>query len=137
MARVLASTAEQAHDGASVVTDESKREAFATLEASERGSLPREISQLWPKETELVGILGQPGEHIHPTPVLRRIVEAGVRQHLRHVVASRDIAIWEMDVTNPADKPNPCPSTLAWLMLRNGRVQRLRVVFPQPTLPGQ
>ncbi|MEV7238168.1 sigma-70 family RNA polymerase sigma factor [Streptomyces sp. NPDC051020] len=133
MARALRATAEQAYDDASAVTEESRREAVATLEASERGPLPREIAELWPKETELVGILSQPGERIHPTPALRRILDAGVRQHLRHVVASSDIAIWEMDVTNPADKVDPCPSTLAWLMFReDGRVQRLRVVFPRP-----
>ncbi|WP_406186787.1 hypothetical protein [Streptomyces sp. NBC_01006] len=53
------------------------------------------------------------------------------RQHVRHVVASRSITIWEMDVTNPVGIDNPCPPSLAWLMLRrNGRVQSLRVVFP-------
>ena len=71
------------------------------------------------------------GERIHPIPVMRQILEDGVRQHLRHVVAGRDITIWEMDVTNPDGAVNPCPPTLAWLMFRqNGRVQRLRVVFP-------
>ncbi|MGW5657847.1 carboxylesterase family protein [Streptomyces humi] len=38
-----------------------------------------------------------------------------------------------LDVTNPAGIPNPCPPTLAWLMIRrNRRVRTLRVVFPQP-----
>lgn len=38
-----------------------------------------------------------------------------------------------MDVTNPVGAPKPCPPTLAWLMFRqNGKVQRLRVVFPGP-----
>ncbi|MGW7048945.1 RNA polymerase sigma factor [Streptomyces avermitilis] len=131
MARVLLSTATQAHGDASVLTEESRHEAVATLQASEHGTLPREISELWPTETELIGTLSRPGERIHPVPVMRQILEAGVRQHLRHVVASRDITIWEMDVTNPVGAVNPCPPTLAWLMFRqNGRVQRLRVVFP-------
>jgi len=135
MAQLLMSTATQTHDDASALTKESRHEALATLQASERGFLPREISELWPAETELVGILGRPGERIHPTPVLRRTLEAGVRQHVRHVVASRDITIWEMDVTNPVGAVNPCPPKLAWLMFRrDGRVQRLRVVFPGPSL---
>lgn len=44
---MLTSTATQAHDDASALTDESRHEAVATLQASERGSLPREISELW------------------------------------------------------------------------------------------
>ncbi|KUN04797.1 hypothetical protein AQI95_18070 [Streptomyces yokosukanensis] len=133
MAQVLLSTATQSHDDATALTEESRHEAVATLRASERGALPREISELWPAETELVGILGRPGERIHPTPVMGEVLEKGVRQHLRHVVASRDITIWEMDVTNPVDATDPCPPTLAWLMFRrDGRVQRLRVVFPGP-----
>jgi RNA polymerase sigma-70 factor (ECF subfamily) len=56
-----------------------------------------------------------------------------VTQHLRHVVASRDITIWEMDAVNPAGIPNPCPPTFAWLMFRqNRRVQSLRLIFPEP-----
>lgn len=134
MARVLLSTASQSHDDASVRTEESRQEAVATLEASERGGpLPRELSELWPADTELVGDLSRHGEHTHPTPVMERTLEKGVRQHLRHVVASRDITIWEMAVTNPVGVANPCPPTLAWLMFREkGRVRRLRLLFPEP-----
>ncbi|MEU2657217.1 sigma-70 family RNA polymerase sigma factor [Streptomyces sp. NPDC007325] len=134
MARALTAEADRTYDNASAITAESRYEAVATLKAAERGPLPREIADLWPRESELVGILSRPGVRLHPTPVLREVLDAGVRQHLRHVVASRSIAIWEMDVTNPADKPDPCPPTLTWLMFREDRrVRRLRVVFPRPT----
>ncbi|MFD5511475.1 RNA polymerase sigma factor [Streptomyces sp. NPDC127051] len=132
MALALTSTAEQAHDDASVVTEGSRQEAEATLRAWESGGLPREISELWPVESEMVGALGRPGEHVHPVPVMRRYLEDGVRQHLRHVVAGRSIAIWEMDVTHDGAL-HVCPPNFAWLMFRReGRVERLRVVFPQP-----
>ncbi|WP_329578880.1 hypothetical protein [Streptomyces sp. NBC_01361] len=72
MAQVVLSTAAQAHDDAAALTEESRHEAVATLQASERGSLPREISELWPEETKLVGILNRPGERVHPVPVMRR-----------------------------------------------------------------
>ncbi|MEU2133213.1 sigma-70 family RNA polymerase sigma factor [Streptomyces sp. NPDC018352] len=135
LARVLLASAEEAHDDASALAEDSTHEALATLVASERGHLPREISELWPEETEMVGILGKPGEHVHPVPVMRRVLEKGVRQYLSHVVASQAITIWEMDVTNPVGIPNPCPERLAWLMFRrNRRVERLRVVFPRPAL---
>ncbi|MCX5338713.1 RNA polymerase sigma factor [Streptomyces atratus] len=132
MARVLMATATQTHDDASTLAEESRHEAVATLQAWESGGLPREIDELWPTDSELVGRLGRPGEHIHPVPVMRQTLEDGVRQHLRHVVASREIHIWEMDVTHPG-AVHICPPSLTWLMFRrNGRVQRLRVVFPEP-----
>lgn len=131
MAQALLSTAAQAHGDADVLAEESRHEAVETLRASASGTLPREISELWPKESEMIGILGRPGKRVHPVPVMRGVLEKGVRQHVRHVVASRDIAIWEMDVANPVGIADPCPSTLAWLMFRRDRrVERLRVVFP-------
>ncbi|MEV2211449.1 sigma-70 family RNA polymerase sigma factor [Streptomyces sp. NPDC050997] len=134
LADVLLSTAEQAHDDASVLTEDSRQEALVTLQGSVCGSLPREIAELWPAETELLGRLSRPGERTHPIPAMRQNLDAGVRQHLRHVVASRDITIWEMDVTNPPGAISPCPPTLAWLMVRSDRrVRTLRVVFPEPT----
>ncbi|MFF1741921.1 RNA polymerase sigma factor [Streptomyces mirabilis] len=133
LAQVLLSTAAQAHDDASALTEDSRQEALVTLRGAARGDLPREIAELWPAKTELVGALSRTGERTHPFPAMRRNRESGVRQHLRHVVASRDITIWEMDVVNPVGAVSPCPPTLAWLMFRQDRrVQRLRVVFPEP-----
>jgi hypothetical protein len=131
LARVLLSTATQAHDDASTVTEESRHEAVAILRGwYETGTVSRDISDLWPAECEMVGRLGRPGERIHPVPVMRWYLEDGVRQHLRHVVASRDIGIWEMDITHPG-AAHVCPQTVAWVMFRpNGRVRKLRVVFP-------
>ncbi|MGW7045538.1 RNA polymerase sigma factor [Streptomyces avermitilis] len=132
MAQVLLSTADQAHNDAATLTEGSRQEGLATLEAWQTGSLPREISELWPAESGMVGRLGRPGEHVHPIPVMRHYLEDGVREHLRQVVAGRDIVIWEMDVTHDG-AVHICPPSLAWLMFRrNGRVHRLRVVFPQP-----
>ncbi|MFC5219784.1 sigma-70 family RNA polymerase sigma factor [Streptomyces coerulescens] len=133
VAQVLLTTAAHVHDDASRLTEDSRQEAEATLEGARRGCQPREILELWPAETELLGVLSTPGERCHPIPAMRRNREKGVTQHLRHVVASRSITIWEMDVTNPAGIPAPCPPTLTWLMLRrNRRVQTLRVIFPEP-----
>ncbi|WP_433243484.1 RNA polymerase sigma factor [Actinomadura nitritigenes] len=134
LAEALLSTAEEAHDDASALTEDSRQEAVATLQASRLGRrLPQEIAELWPEEAELLGVLAEPGERSHPIPAMRQNLDKGVRQDLRHVVASRDVTIWEMDVTNPADVADPCPSTLAWLMFRKDRkVRTLRVVFPEP-----
>ncbi|MEV5844026.1 sigma-70 family RNA polymerase sigma factor [Streptomyces sp. NPDC051985] len=133
LAQVLLTTATHVHDDAARLTEDSRQEAEVTLEGARRGRQPREILELWPAESELVGVLSTPGERCHPIPAMRRNREKGVTQHLRHVVASRTVTIWEMDVTNPAGSTDPCPPTLAWLMFRrNRRVQTLRVVFPEP-----
>lgn len=101
--------------------------------ASYQEIAPGEALELWPPQTELLGILSTPGERCHPFPAMRRNRDKGITQHLRHVVGSRSVTIWETDVTNPAGISDPCPPTLAWLMIRrNRRVQTLRVVFPQP-----
>lgn len=63
MAQVLLSTAARTHDDASALAKDSRDEAVETLQASERGALPREISELWPAETELVGPLSRRGTH--------------------------------------------------------------------------
>ncbi|WP_210588715.1 RNA polymerase sigma factor [Streptomyces sp. GESEQ-35] len=132
MAAALMSTASQTHDDASALAEDSRHEAVATMQAWESGSLPREISELWPAESEMVGALGRPGQRVHPVPVMRRFLEDGVRQHVHHVVASRSIGIWEMGISHPG-AVHVCPPSVAWLMFRrDGRVQRLRVVFPQP-----
>ncbi|MFF4401999.1 RNA polymerase sigma factor [Streptomyces sp. NPDC001480] len=137
LAQVLLASATHLHDDASRLTEYSRQEAEAPMEGARCGSQPREILELWPPETELFGVLSTPGEHCHPFPAMRRNREKGVTQHLRHVVASRSVTIWEMDVTNPAGIPDPCPPTLAWIMIRrNRRGQTLRVVFPEPQRSG-
>lgn len=133
LAQVLLATATQVHDDASRLAEESWQEAEVTLDGARRGRQPREIVDLWPPETELLGVLSTPGERCHPFPTMRQNRDKGITQHLRHVVASRSVTIWEMDVTNPVGVPDPCPPSLAWLMIRrNRRVQTLRVIFPQP-----
>lgn len=133
LAQVLVATAAQSHDDTSARVEESRHEAVATLAAAESGTLPREIAERWPTQSQMIGRFAQPGERIHPGPVLCQVLEKGVRQQVRHVVASRDITIWEMDVVNPADLEDPCPPSLVWLMFRrDGRVQKLSVVFLAP-----
>ncbi|MFF5140403.1 hypothetical protein ACFY6U_11900 [Streptomyces sp. NPDC013157] len=133
LAQVLPATATHVHDDASRLTEDSRQEAEATLDGARRGCRPGEILELWPPETEPLGVLSKPGERCHPFPAMRRNRDKGVTQHLRHVAASRSVTIWDMDVTNPAGIADPCPPTLAPLMIRrNRRVQTLRMVFPQP-----
>jgi RNA polymerase sigma-70 factor, ECF subfamily len=55
-------------------------------------------------------------------------LSVGVRQHMDNAIASRDLAIWDMTITNPPEDPQHCPPAVTWLMnLRDGRVHRLRL----------
>ncbi|WP_427925299.1 sigma factor-like helix-turn-helix DNA-binding protein [Streptomyces sp. cg40] len=131
MAKVLLSTRTQGHEDAAAITEGSRQEAEVTLDGAMRGQLPGKIVELWPAETELVGVLNKEGGRVHPFPAMRGTRTKGVTEHPRHVVASRDIAIREMEAVNPAGISNPCPPSLAWLMFRqDGWVRKLRVVFP-------
>ncbi|MER5596272.1 hypothetical protein [Streptomyces sp. NPDC002265] len=130
LAQVLLATAAQAHVDASARAEDGMQQAAATLQGGAQGHLPGEVAELWPRRTEL---LGPPGERVHPFPAMRRDWEAGVCQHLPHVVAGRDITVWELDVIDPADAVSPWPATLARITVRRDRKLRtLRVLFPGP-----
>lgn len=62
---------------------------------------------------------------------------AGVRQRPVNVAAGRSLAVWEMDIVNPADNPGHCPPSVAWIMtLSAGRVAQLRLFHPTPLKPS-
>jgi RNA polymerase sigma-70 factor (ECF subfamily) len=134
MAEALLATTESAHDDAAELAAASRSEALETLEAAAQGRFATILADRWsPKVALLSG----------PRPIIGREfllsgmegdLEAGVRQHLAHVVASRDITIWEMDIVNPAENPEHCPPAVTWLMsLDEGRVHQLRLYHPQPS----
>ncbi|MEU8379987.1 sigma-70 family RNA polymerase sigma factor [Streptosporangium sp. NPDC048865] len=135
MAEALLATADSAHGDAAGLIAASRREALETLEAAARGEFAEVLAERWSPK---VALLGGPHPVVGREFLLRGMegdLEAGVRQHLAHVVASRDIAIWEMDIANPAENPEHCPPAVTWLMsLDGGRVDRLRLYHPRP--PG-
>jgi RNA polymerase sigma factor (sigma-70 family) len=133
LAEALTATAASAHGGAARLTAASRREAQETLAAAERGEFAELLADRWsPDVTLLSG-----NEPVGGGDLLIRGMEgdlaAGVHQHLAHVVASRSLAIWEMDMTSPAEDPEHCPPAVTWLMTLDGdRVHRLRLFHPQP-----
>ncbi|MFC6079655.1 RNA polymerase sigma factor [Sphaerisporangium aureirubrum] len=131
MAEALLATAATAHGDAAALAAASRREALATLEAAEKGEFARVLAERWSPD---VTLLGGPGPIGGRDLLLRGMecdLEAGVRQHLAHVVAGRDIVIWEMDISNPAHDPDHCPPAVTWLMsLHRGRVHSLRLYHP-------
>ena len=134
LALALAATADAPHGDAGRRTRASRVEARETLEAAERGHFGRLVTERWSPEAALV----RGGEPVGGRNLLVRgmecDLEAGVRQHLAHAVASRSLVLWEMDISNPDDDPEHCPPAVAWLMSLDGagRVHRLRLVHPRP-----
>ena len=60
-----------------------------------------------------------------------RDLDAGVRQRLVNVVASRDVLIWEAKLISPPSDPLHCPPEVLWVQfLENDRVTRLRLFHP-------
>ncbi|MYS23041.1 RNA polymerase sigma-70 factor, ECF subfamily [Streptomyces sp. DvalAA-14] len=133
LAEALTATAASAHGDAARLTAASRREAHETLAAAERGEFAEVLADRWAPDVALLS----GNQPVGGGDLLIRGMEgdlaAGVRQHLAHVVASRSLAIWEMDMTSPAEDPEHCPPAVTWLMtLEQGRVHRLRLFHPRP-----
>jgi hypothetical protein len=63
-------------------------------------------------------------------------LEAGVRQRLRRVTASRRLTILECDLVNPAWDPQHCPPEVLWLMtVHDERIERIKLFHPAKSTP--
>jgi RNA polymerase sigma factor (sigma-70 family) len=133
LAEALLATADSAHSDASLLVAASEREARETLAAAERGEFQAVLAERWAPD---VALLSGPEPMIGQDFLNRGMdsdLTAGVRQKVRHVVASADLAVWEMDLLNSPENPEHCPPAVTWLMsLRDGRVQELRLFHPEP-----
>ncbi|TDD51618.1 sigma-70 family RNA polymerase sigma factor [Kribbella antibiotica] len=131
LAEALRATTDSAYGDAAALTEASRREGLETLAEAERGRFAKVLAERW---SPTVALLGYDQPIIGHDFLLRGMegdLEAGVRQRLRNVVASRGIVIWETDLLNPPDNPDHCPPESSWLMtLKQGRVQSLRLFHP-------
>ncbi|MGY5055625.1 RNA polymerase sigma factor [Streptomyces sp. 900105755] len=134
LAAALAGTADTAHGDTARRTRDSRTQARETLAAAESGHFGALLTERWSPEVALL----RGGDRVGGGDLLVRAMDgdvaAGVRQRLVHAVAGRSLAVWEMDIANPADAPGHCPPAVAWLMTLDeaGRVHRLRLVHPRP-----
>lgn len=73
------------------------------------------------------------GRH-HLIEDLEGDMNAGVKMHLSHVYASRDVTILEASFQNPRDNPTHCPPATTQVHFhRNGKSERVRIYFaPRP-----
>ncbi|MEV0804551.1 sigma-70 family RNA polymerase sigma factor [Kribbella sp. NPDC050281] len=143
LAAALRATADLAHDDVAVLTEARRGEAEETLAAAERGEFEQAVRNAWWPDLEAITPDGQrvgDGPEGGRNLLIRGMdsdLSHGVHQRIRNVVVSRDVMIWEADLTSPPDDPQHCPSGVVWLQhLRDGRVRRLRLFHPRPVSPA-
>ena len=133
LAAALSATAASAHSDARKLAAAGWEQARETLAEAERGRFGRLLSERWCPDVALMHGAGRVGGRDRLERGMEDDLAAGVRQRPRHVLAGRSLAVWEMDIVNPADDPAHCPPAVAWIMnLRGGRVSELRLYHPGP-----
>jgi RNA polymerase sigma-70 factor (ECF subfamily) len=134
LAGALAATAAAGHEDVRRRTADGWQEAHATLAAAERGEFARVLKDRYsPDVTLLAG-----GQRLGGADLLLAGMDGdlvlGVRQRPVHIVAGRSLAVWEMDLINPPDRPGHCPPGVAWILtLAGGRVERVSLVHAPRT----
>jgi RNA polymerase sigma factor (sigma-70 family) len=135
LAESLLNSADLTHDDAASVNKARRQEAEEMMAAAQRGAFASVIKEHWRPDVEFIGPNGERGEDDRNFAVwaMNLDLSQGVRQRLTDVVASRDLSIWEADLISPPDDPTHCPPAVVWLhVLREGRVQRVRLFHPRP-----
>ncbi|MGW4823249.1 RNA polymerase sigma factor [Streptomyces sp. NPDC004227] len=134
LSAALAATADAPHGDAAQRMRASHIEAGETLAAAERGHFGRLMTERWSPDVLLLRGNEPVGDRELLVRGMDGDLEVGVRQRLVHAVAGRSVVIWEMELLNPADHPDHCPPSVAWLLTLDdaGRPHRLRLVHPRP-----
>jgi len=133
LATALSATADTAHADTRARSADSWDEARNTLTEAQAGNFARVLARRWSPDVALMDGASRMGGARLLTRAMDVDLAAGVRQRPVNVVAGRSIAVWEMDLINPADAPDHCPPSVAWIMtLSGGRVAQLRLFHPRP-----
>jgi RNA polymerase sigma-70 factor (ECF subfamily) len=129
LAETLLASAPLAHADVAEYTATRRREAEWTIDSLNRGELGVALHESWKPTVKTVFA---PAVTMHGfSPLIQSAncdLEAGVRERLTDVVASRDILIYQTDLISPPDDPEHCPPAATWLLsLDEGRVSRFRL----------
>lgn len=129
LAENLLASATSAHANIADYTASRRRQAEWTIDSLNRGEVGVALRETWKPTVE---IFSPATGAMHGVSSLIEgancDLDAGVRQRLTGVVASRDILIWQTDVISPPDDPEHCPPAATWLLwLDEGRVSRFRL----------
>ncbi len=132
LGQTLQACAAGVHDDAAALTEYRRQQSVDLLAAAERGEVHSALAATVVPDLALTGPQGQ---RTRGRDVLGEVmmtdVEAGVRQRVMQVTASRRITILESALISPAWAPGHCPPGVLWLMTVNDtRIDSVRLFHP-------
>jgi RNA polymerase sigma-70 factor (ECF subfamily) len=129
LAENLLASATLAHADVAEYTATRRQEAEWMIDSLNRGEVGVALQESWKPTVETIS--ARAGVMHGFSPLIQGAncdLEAGVRERLTDVVASRDILIYQIDLISPPDDPDHCPPAATWLLsLDGGRVSRFRL----------
>ncbi|MEU0188045.1 RNA polymerase sigma factor [Streptomyces sp. NPDC006207] len=124
----LLGSADQVHHDATALTAAHHKLAEDTLASARQGKLACVLSDHWSSEADVIWPTSKRTGIDYLQVAWDNNEAIGVQQHLRNVVASRQVAIYEAALINPPEDPFHCPPGIVWVMsLAGGRVTKLRL----------
>ena len=155
LAERLMAEAEVAHDDAGTLTRRRSDRLQEMLHASVNGGLAETVADLTDPNMVMAGWWGSVGSgradltesgtavaaRSRATPsgrellvrILSEDAEAGVRERMLEVTASRRFTLMECELVNPPGDPTHCPPAVLWLIgMRGERIDGVRLYHPQP-----
>ena len=134
LARGLLKSAELAYGDTAALAARRRAEAEALIGSFDHGTVAQAARELWLPTIEFDWkSSGKRTRGLdYPVRSIERDLSEGVRFQLTNVVGGRDIAIWESSLISPPDDPDHCPPGVLWVLkLREGRVERARIMHPE------
>lgn len=130
--QALTKTSDAAFDDVAALTRVRRGEAEEMLDAAHRGSFAEALADAWNPALQTLWPTGRRTAGFdYLVRAMDRDLDAGVRQRLVNIVASRDVLIWEAELISPPEDPFHCPPEVLWVQfLDNDRVTRLRLFHP-------
>jgi RNA polymerase sigma factor (sigma-70 family) len=130
LSRALLATADAAHGDVRAVTAARRRHLVDILAALPGGEVTSVLEDSWSPTVEFSGPAGfRAVGYGHLVRMLEKDFADGVGHRISNVVASHDLAVYEVELRSPPHDPYHCPPGAALVVrLRSGQVQQARLV---------
>jgi RNA polymerase sigma factor (sigma-70 family) len=133
LGEALLETADARHDDARTLSKESEAAAQELLSAAAENAFDCRATSVFALDVEVVGPSQGWGSDLSFLAwAMNEDVADGVRQRVKRVFASRNVALWEMDLLSPPEDPTHCPPGIVWLHSRSGGLTRRLRLFHAP-----
>jgi RNA polymerase sigma factor (sigma-70 family) len=125
LSRALLATADASYGDVRSLTARRHQEEQEMFDAAEKGELGKVVAEKWPPGLEVyVRSARRPGI-AELVVALEADLQAGLRPRVVRTIASRDVTIWENEMTYTDGRAGT-----AWLLLHEGKSGRLRLYPP-------